>query len=286
MAAIKPFKKPVPEDRTIVNGIWLDILDDWSASFETSQEGTTALGVFIQGQTTPDVDLSFHRNLQDVTIASDTVLDTHTITFAPGHGFTFPSSPTENICLLEGENFSQFNVLGVAGDVVTIDSPMDHVFTSAATAIRHTFDMRFNGSPASPGVYRIKPIPGQKWDITRVILVIESNSAMDFSKFGSIPALLNGCVLRKKNGDRQNLFNFKTNGDFINRSFDHAFQTKSGGGGFGFTSRHTWAGQGKQGVVIRLDGDLGEELQLLVQDDLTTGLTSMFMIAQGHLVQD
>jgi hypothetical protein len=271
---------------SFVRKIPKQLIDLFIASFETSQEGTTALGVFIQDQTTPDIDLSFHRNLQDVTLASSTVLDTHTITFEPGHGFTFPVTPAESVCLLEGENFSQFNVLGVAGDVITIDSPMDHVFTSAATAIRHTFDMRFNGTPASPGVYRIKPIPGQKWDITRVILVIESNSAMDFSKFGSLGALTNGCVIRKKNGDRQNHFNFKTNGDFINRSFDHAFQTKSGGGGFGFTSRHTWAGQGKQGIVIRLDGDLGEELQTLVQDPLAAGLTSIFMIAQGHLVQD
>jgi hypothetical protein len=262
------------------------LIDLFIASFEIAQDGTTALGVFIQDQTTPDIDLSFHRNLQDVTLAATTILDTHTITFSPGHGFTFPATPSEAVCILEGQSFSQFNVLGVAGDVITIDSPMDHVFTSAATATRHTFDMRFNGTPASPGTYIIKPIAGQKWDITRVIIVIESANAMDFSKFGSLTRLLNGCVLRKKDGDRQNHFNFKTNGDFINRSFDHAFQTKSGGGGFGFVSRHTWAGQGKQGVVVRLDGDLDEELQLLVQDALAAGLTSMFMIAQGHLVQD
>lgn len=271
---------------SFVRKIPKDIIDLLRASFETSQEGTTALGVFVQDQTTPNVDLSFHRNLQNVTLAANTVLDTNTMTFEPGHGFTFPSSPSESICILEGQNFSQFNVLGVTGDVVTIDSPMDHIYTPSASVIRHTFDMRVNSTPASPGVYIIKPIAGQKWDITRVILVIESNSAMDFSKFGSLSPLTNGCVLRKKNGDRQNHFNFKTNGDFINRSFDHAFQTKSGGGGFGFTSRHTFAGQGKQGVVIRLDGDLDEELQVLTQDSLLTGLTAMFMIAQGHLVQD
>lgn len=253
---------------------------------ETSEEGNIGVPVFIQDQTTPNIDLSFHRNLQNVTLAAPTVLDVHTATFEPGHGFVEDATPAHSLCILEGQNFSQLNVIGVVGDVVTFDSPFDKVYTTAATAIRHTFDMRFAGTPASPGTYIIKPIAGQKWDITRVILVIESANAMDFSKFGSINPLTNGCVLRKKDGDRQNYFNFKTNGEFINRSFDHTFQTKSGGGGFGFTSRHTWAGQGKQGVVVRLDGTLGEELQVLVQDALNVSLDAMFMIAQGHLVQE
>ena len=284
--SIRPFKKPVPDDRELVPGIWLDILDDWATSFETSEEGTTALGVFVQDQTTPNIDLAFHRNLQSVTLAAPTVLDINTITFDPGHGFVNAATPAHSLCIQEGQNFSQFNVTGVAGNVVTFDSPVDKLYTTAANAIRHTFDMRFAGAPGSPGTYIIKPIAGQKWDITRVIIVIESTSSMDFSKFGSLTALTNGCVLRKKDGDRQNFFNFKTNGEFINRSFDHIFQSKTGGGGFGFTSRHTWGGQGKQGIVIRLDGTKDEELQVLIQDDLSLGLTSIFMIAQGHQVQD
>lgn len=42
------FKKPTPEDRTIVKGIWTDILDDWSDSFEASPPGTTELKVNIK----------------------------------------------------------------------------------------------------------------------------------------------------------------------------------------------------------------------------------------------
>lgn len=262
--------------------------DKFLAAFETSEEGTTALGVFVQDQTTPNVNLAFHRNLQTVTLASNTVLDSHTATFETGHGFVNGATPAHSLCLQEVQNFTQLNVLGVAGDVVTFDSPFDHIYTPAANAIRHTFDMRFIGSPGSPGTYIIKPIDGQKWDITRVIFIIESTANnMDFTKFGSINPITNGCVFRKKDGDRQNIFNWKTNGDLINRSFDHIFQEKTGGGGSGFVARITFAGQNKQGIAIRLDGSLGEELQVLIQDDLTAAaLTKIFMIAQGHLVQD
>ena len=34
------FKKPVPESRTIVDGIWSDLLDDWSDTFASSESGT------------------------------------------------------------------------------------------------------------------------------------------------------------------------------------------------------------------------------------------------------
>jgi len=37
---VTEFKKPVPADRTIVDGIWTDILDDWSSSFLNDESGT------------------------------------------------------------------------------------------------------------------------------------------------------------------------------------------------------------------------------------------------------
>ena len=64
-------------------------------------------------------------------------------------------------------------------------------------------------------------------------------------------------------------------------SFDGMFQSKSGGGEHAFVGRSTWGGQSKRGVVLRVDGNLGEEVQLVIQDDLT-GLTDFLMVAQGH----
>ena len=109
---------------------------------------------------------------------------------------------------------------------------------------------------------------------------------MDFTTFGGLAALANGCVLRYLQEDLTfiNSFAWRTNDELIERSFDHNFQSKIGGGSHGFVARSTWSGQDKRGVTIRLDGALFEELQIVVQDDLT-GLDKFRVVSQGHIVQ-
>lgn len=276
-------KKPVPDDRTIVPGVWEDILDDWSASFETSNRGTTGLGVFIQDQTTEPLDVALLQDRGSFTLASDTVLSSRFFDANAGHGIAVG----EVIELANSITFMQARVLAVVTNAIEIDTPINHVYTSGDTAIRSSEDLRVNGS-VTPQIFSILPLAGQSGDITRIIIAIESAMAMDFTKFGSLASLTNGCMLRvkRKGGDFRNLFNFKNNGDFIEKAFDHHFQDKIGGGGFGFVARLTYAGQSKHGVTIRLDGSLGEELQLVIQDDLSAGLTKFRVTAQGHELQE
>jgi hypothetical protein len=143
----------------------------------------------------------------------------------------------------------------------------------------------------TPAIFSILPLSTQAGDMVRIIMEIRggANQAMDFSKFGSDTALTNGCVVRINNGDGtfKNLFNFKSNGDFIEQGFDNAFLEPKGGNTItGFTARVTWGGQSKHGVVIRLDGALGEALEVVVQDDLaSTNNTRFHLIAQGHELQ-
>ena len=247
---------------------------------ETNQDGMTVGAVALQDQTSPDVDLFLQQTINAVTLDATTILDSRTIDLVAGHNVV----AGETIYLAESEVFSQFVVISVATDTITLDSPVDKVYTASATALRTTTKMNVDGSTTQ--TFSIAPEAGQKWDITRVILVIESSANnMDFTEFGSLAALTNGCVLRSKDGSRANLFNWKTNGDFINRSFDSFFETKTGGGGSGFVARTTFAGQDQRGVTVRLRGDDNDELQVLVQDDLTgASLTSLRVIAQGHVV--
>jgi hypothetical protein len=133
-------------------------------------------------------------------------------------------------------------------------------------------------------------LAGQSGDIVRVILVITSSADQDFQTFGSDPALQNGLMVRikRQSGDYRNIFNWKNNGEFQQRSFDANYQTNKGGSVRAFTSRRTFGGQSKNGVVIRLDGDLGEELQVVIPDDLVTASTNLTikMFAQGHELQE
>lgn len=282
VANIRPYKNAIPPDRELVPGIWNDILDNWLASFETSERGNTALGVFVQDQTTEALDVPFLQGRGEFTLDGDTVIDSMSFDAVSGHNIAVDE-------ILEFANVSTFmqaRVLSVTGDTISMDTPFNHVYSNLDTMVRSSDDLLVNGS-VTPVIFTVKPLLNQSGDMTRVIISIESTSAMDFIKFGSISALTNGCVLRvrRENGDFKNLTNFKTNGEFIEKSFDHTFQTKTGGGEFGFVSRLTFAGQSKHGVVIRLDGKLGEELQLIIQDDLSSGLTKLKVVAQGHELQ-
>lgn len=283
-----PFRKPVPEFRTVVNGIWSDILNDWAAAFETSERGTTGLGVFIQDQTTPVLTVPFLQGRAAISLAVDTVLDSRTITLDPGHG----TLVGETIELADpiALKFMQSEVVAVNIDVITLDQPVNRVyFALTAIAQRSVSDMLMDGS-VTPQVFSILPLPSQAGDMVRVILELEGTTDMDSASFGSDAALLNGCVIRvvEADGTFKNLFNFKTNGDFIAQGFDHSFLQPRvpGNNTRAFTSRVTWGGQSKHGVVIRLDGSLGEQLQVVIQDNLTLGVnTKLKITAQGHELQ-
>lgn len=251
---------------------------------EVSAGGNIGAAVFIQDQTTNSVDLMFHNILASVTLSTKTVVGLSTVEMTSGHGF----SSGEGIGFYEGEFFSQFTVLSVATDTLTLDSAMDKVYTTAANVDRQSYNLKVDGS-STPVVFHVGPHSGQKWDITRVILVMESTAnAMDYTGFGPLSPISNGCVVRKSDGVINNVFNWKTNGDFVNRSSIHSFESKTGGGGSGFMAMTTFAGQNNRGVTVRLDGNKNDEIQTLVQDDLVTGataLTKFQMIAQGHVVQ-
>lgn len=58
--------------------------------------------------------------------------------------------------------------------------------------------------------------------------------------------------------------------------------TKAPSGSYGMTFEINF--EEKYGAAIRLDGDVGEQLQAIVQDDLT-GLTTMEASVTGHLAE-
>lgn len=275
------FKKSVPTDRTIVDGVWSDILDDWSASFVRSDRGVDGLGVFVADQTSGALSIPFLTGRVNFTLASTTTRGSRFFDAVAGHGIIVG----DVIELSNNDEFMQAKVLGVVTNQIELDSQINHAYITTDTAIKSKDSLLVNGS-VTPVVFSILPTIVQKGDFTKIIIVIESTTSMDFTTFGSKDPLTNGCLVRvkKSNGDFRNLFNFKTNSDFIENSFSHFFQEKVGGGGFGFTSESTFGGQQNRGVVIRLEGSESEELQVVVQDNLTTGLIKLKMLAQGHEV--
>ena len=108
--------------------------------------------------------------------------------------------------------------------------------------------------------------------------------AGDDATFAGQPALTNGIVLRVTNGSYNNIFNAKANGDLAIRSGDMYYVEADKFGVYGYRTRRTFSGQDKNGVTIRLDGDHGDRLGIIIQDDLTD-LSEFKTCVQGHVVE-
>lgn len=173
-----------------------------------------------------------------------------------------------------------------AGNTITVDTPVDVDFAIAGTTVlRASREMAVNGAVTTQ-VFQVGPVGGAtgiEVDITRIMGYLQDGSAMDDALFGGIAALVNGVVLRVNNGDMQNIWNVKTNGELSLLAFDFQYTSKAPAGSFGARFRNTYAGQGKHGVTLRLAP--GDTLEILIQDDLTD-LESFNMMAQGHIVTD
>ena len=258
-------------------------------AFEISDRGTTALGIFIQDQTTQSIDLPLTQDMPAAatTLDGDTVRDlSRLVDVVDASGI----SAGNLIEIGDSETFIQVRVKAIVVNQLELFSPMNHVFASGLTVVVKTDDMKVDGS-VTPQIFALSPELTQIGDIVRNILRMEGSETMDSGTFGPLPALENGCVLRIKqaNGDFRNLLNFKTNGNYLAHCFDNQFLPNNGQGLRLFSARLTWGGQSKHGVVQRLDGSLGEgeELQIVIQDDLTGATFFRFTIAnQGHEVQN
>ena len=260
---------------------------------ETSDRGNTGAAVFVQDQTTESLDVPFLRSRILSTVAVQPAVEDRDIVLSAGHGATI--GDIIELAEQDGSTFMQSRALNVVSNTVTLDQPINHAYTVGSTSIVSDDNMLVNGV-VTPQIFSLLPLPTQAGDMVRIILEIRSTNEIDYSTFGGEQALFNGCVLRIKraNGDFKNLYNWKTNGDFILRCYDNTPQVKTGGIENGLVMRSTYGAQGTRGVVVRLDGSLLEELQIVIQDDLTLGApggsatknTLIRAVAQGHELQD
>lgn len=247
----------------------------------TDDRNTTAVNMFLQDQTTGLLSVPFLNDRGTFTLNGSTTIDSRFFDVDPGHGI----QAGEIVELANSTTFMQAVVIAVVVNNIEIDSPINAVYTSSDSGIRSTKSMLVDGS-VTPVVFSVKPTVSQRGHFTLMICSIESPNAMDFTKFGSINSLTNGCVARIKDGSGnfRNLFNWKNNGELIEHAGNGTFIDKTGGGQHGFVSSPAFGGQENNGVVVALNGLLGEELQVVIQDDLSLTLTKFHIVAQGHEV--
>lgn len=254
---------------------------------DVALEPNGSLPVTLQDQTTPLIITKFSLLEQATTTTAGIAIGDYIIPVADATGIVAGKMIT--IFDPDSVRFSIACVLSVSVLNVTICTPMDFAYPSGSYVDISDPSLAVNGS-VTPVVFGIRnnagavPPPGVElsMDVTRILFSCITSSAPQLDEFGDITALLRGLVLRKRDGTYNNIFNIKTNGDLAGIMYD--FTTVSGffGATNGFYSRLTFGGQSKFGSLPRLD--INEDLELIVQDDLTA-LTRFEVIAEGSIVQ-
>ncbi len=246
-----------------------------------------AQDVAIQDQTSRSIIAKFNKvsNSTDLSVAG--VKGAYTITVTSTTGFV----DKKYIILFHPatENFSFYTQVGaVAGNVVTLDTPLDFAYPIGTFVDTATTDMSVDGSSTVQtfGLRGTGAPPGVdiKVDITSIIIQCITATAVSLPLFGDIAALTRGLVLRKRDGAIQNIFNVKSNNELSGiMNFQPVVTATPGQGVDGFRAELIFGGQGNMGVVPRLP--VGDDLENLIQDNFT-GLTSLEMTAKGHIVVD
>ena len=197
------------------------------------------------------------------------------------------------ICLKEKDRFYQGFVLSKVlipgiGYTIYLDTPVDYYFSVNSFVSVGSHNLAVDGS-VTPVIFKISPKGASgdvEWDVTRLLVNIVDDSSMDATKFGGIPILTNGVVLRSVNGITKNIFNIKSNSDWAERAFDISYDDRASPlGEYSFRVRRSFAGQDKNGVTIRLRASSDDELQLIIYDDLSD-LTDFEVVIQGHVVEN
>lgn len=141
-------------------------------------------------------------------------------------------------------------------------------------------DMDVNGS-VSPVIFLASPPSGKIWYVHTIDVIIEDN-AMNFTKFGGIPALTNGVDFSvKQNGlIEETLANLKRNGDFYtfaNEAFIESSTTD-------IFVAHVYT-RINTGTTFKLINSNSDFFKAIVNDNLTN-LTKFRVLIRGYEVNE
>jgi len=243
--------------------------------------------VNLQDQTSPVLITELNKVHNTTALSSAVALDDYTLDVDATAGFIDHAHIT--IASDDDTRYSIFHQVGaIAGNTVTLDRPMDFAYGSGVQVTAGTHEMSVDGS-STPVIYGVRTADtptglNMSVDITRLIFLCTTASAVDLSKFGDIAGgLTRGLLIRSVDGVYQNIFNVKTNGALAGIMYDWTpyAATNPTQGIDGFVARLTFAGQSKLGSVVRLGP--GQDLQAVAQDPLQS-LLSLQIVAEGHVV--
>lgn len=203
-----------------------------------------------------------------------------------GDGALF--SVGDKIFITEGaiSESCSLQILAISTDTLTVDMPLENNYTTAA--IVAVFDVNLANADGSVTreIYGVTPPSDEIWHITTITMILENTIALgqpSIEKFGAIPALTRGLVLRVEDSTDRNIRIFRTNSDFMEYfgGVNVTFEQKIGGGNWLTTV--VWLLKSNTDAIIKLDGSTGDSANWIIQDDLSiAGSVEIEIVFHGH----
>ena len=252
----------------------------------------SALDVNVQSPNAPTVILPLAEQLGLAELTADTIVEGYDIEVdsVVGAAVFVPGAITGShvrIINAAADRYYFGTILAINALVITVDSPIDFIYTTGSEVTYSNINMAVDGSGA-PVHFHLRtgsPSIPSSVDITRMLMVCECDTAVDLTLFGDLPALTRGLVFRHSNSSIRNIWNVKTNKDLTGLAYDwrESVATNPAQGVDGFSWRLTFGGEEKMGTVLRVEQE--GQLGIIVQDDLT-GLVDLVCTLEGAAVVD
>lgn len=243
-------------------------------------------------RTTKSIIVKFNRVTNSTALANPVAIGDTSIVVDSATGIAVGSyliffSPTDR-------KFMVCEVVDITGaPTIIIDTPVDFAFPAGTFVDIAITNLKSIGSLASPKVYGLRGtgIPvgvNITAMIERIIITCTTNSPVNLSLFMNLEKLTNGLVLRKRDGNNENIFNVKDNFEISGIQFDYdpILATNPAQGVDGIKTRLTFT---RFGTVKALP--IGTDLELLVQDDIETAqtgdsITLLEAVAEGYILEE
>lgn len=229
------------------------------------------------------VNLFFFRDLDtSTTLAEDALRNDTSVSVVDSTGFVVGDKIRVTTDVDVGQSF--LFVTDVTGSVLTIDRPLSVGVSSGSTVTKVSTSLNVVGSLENPIIFKIVPPNSTlslRWQLTRMLIHLESVSTMDDGLFGSLPSLTNGLNIRviKGDGTYRDITNWKNNGDMANDMYDVTYTSKAPSGQYGLRGRWTFT---KAQFHVDLRGASGDYFEIRIQDDLSV-LEDFEVKCQGRL---
>ncbi len=247
-------------------------------------EENGGLAVNIQDQTTRLFDIPLNQVLDNTSysISTTPIINSYDIELNSTVGL----STGDKIAFLEQNGIQQIyfgQIISISVNTITLNSPVPYNFTPTSTIV-FTFDNQLNvDGSTNVQTFSLCNFFNEPVDITRIIFTCTDNVEMHDGLFCGAAALTRGIEFRKLTNDGYyiNYFNVKNNAKWGLLAYDTKYTDKGKppDDTYGFSTRLTFGGQNKHGVVIRLEPM--ECIEVLIQDD-QTDISSASLIAEGH----